>query len=411
MIHRNFFNSPPVLVFILCAFLTACNGGDGSSEERQIYGNPTNTTPVPDTISDNSESTGFPSNPGSCDARFQVARTGIASSVRDDGLIGLAIPIENETDDIIPAVQVTEIKVSNAITLAFTAPMALGDIGTDAVALISAEIEDRDGHPNKKYHVIVSGTYRDGQCTFTAKDFFSPIARSDDEIFPSRDGVVSVQSPLDAIYTPPQDTDSEGPNAESPIMIPPGPFRQLFQPTPMPSDEATPGGALVEIDVNLNSSSNNAGTPPDPNAARDAGGVVLATFNTGISYSLDGGISFTDVNLFVAWQRHLGTGPARPHEFFPAERRWVVLRPGGDLCPTTESLRVVAPVPNRVHQDAGSRWRYNDYYHAAEPASRRLGDTGSNQRQLLQCLAIRGSDCHRGRGGIVGSGNRRQRMA
>jgi len=56
-----------------------------------------------------------------------------------------------------------------------------------------------------------------------------------------------------------------------------------------------------------------AGTPPDPNAAAaTADGVVLATYNTGISVSTNGGANFTDINLF-------GPQPGNPARtsFFP----------------------------------------------------------------------------------------------
>jgi len=234
-------------------------------------------------------------NTDSCKARFEISETGIASSIWEDGTIGLTIPVENASDNTLPAVQVTDVKVSNATTLQPVAPVVLGDMDPEEVQLVNAEVTDRDGHLDKKYHVIVSGLYMtDGRdCTFTVKVFVSPQEISDDDTFPGRQGETFLQRPQDGVYLPPQDTDAddEGPNAESPILIPPGPFSELFPPTPTPSAGATPGGAaLVDIDQNSNSTSNNAGTPPDPNAARDTNGVVLATFNTGISYSLDGGV-------------------------------------------------------------------------------------------------------------------------
>jgi len=74
-----------------------------------------------------------------------------------------------------------------------------------------------------------------------------------------------------------------------------------------------------------------AGTPPDPNAAAaTADGVVLATYNTGISVSTNGGANFTDINLF-------GPQPGNPARtsFFPQS--------DGGLC----CDQVVVYVPNQ----------------------------------------------------------------
>ena len=72
-----------------------------------------------------------------------------------------------------------------------------------------------------------------------------------------------------------------------------------------------------------------AGTPPDPNAAASTDGVVLSTYNTGISYSTDGGMTFTDVNLF--------NPIAGRTSFFPQS--------DGGLC--CDQVVVFIPDPNR----------------------------------------------------------------
>src|SRR3990172_11381799 len=235
-------------------------------------------------------------------ASFEIPIPGIASSVWDDGTIGLTIPIENSSERTASDVQVTDVKVSDADTIEpASVPLGLGNMDPQEVKQVAAQVADRDGELNSKYHVIVRGHYASSGhgCNFTIAGFFSPSAASDSDTFPGHDGESILQRPQDAVYPELQPTPFTEPNAESPILIPPGPARQLFEPTETPSEGAAPAGApLVDITENRNSSSNNAGTPPDPNAARGTNNVVLTTFNTGISYSLDGGNSFTDVNLF-----------------------------------------------------------------------------------------------------------------
>ena len=326
----------------------------------------------------------------SCKARFEISETGIASSIWDDGTIGLTIPVENASDNTLPAVQVTDVKVSNATTRQPVAPVALGDMDPEEVQLVNAEVTDRDGHLDKKYLVIVSGRYKTDRrdCTFTVKAFVSPQKISDSDTFPGRRGETFLQRPQDGVYPPPQDTDAddEAPNAESPILIPPGPFRQLFPPTPTPSAGATPGGAaLVDIDQNRNSTSNNAGTPPDPNAASDTSGVVLATFNTGISYSLDFGASFTDVNLFAAVPGQPGRTSFFPQSdgglccdqvviYVPQQNLFVWLlqywpvstttpAPGGGTTTTITQpnrLRIAWATPEAIAADFFNAWTYGD---------------------------------------------------
>lgn len=370
---------PLIVAIVATAILPMATGAPGKSAKG--------ATPM---------ATGAPSmlvqgakNSRSCTGRFEISKTGIASSIWDDGTIGLTIPIENASDTTLPAVQVTDVKVSNARTRQPVAPVALGDMDPEEIQLLNAEVSDRDGHLNKKYRVIVRGRYTtDGrQCPFMVAAFVSPQQINDSDTFPGRQGEISVQLPQDAVYPPPQDTDAddEGPNAESPILIPPGPFRQLFPPTPTPSEGTTPGGALVDIDQNRNSTSNNAGTPPDPNAARGTNGVVLATFNTGISYSLDGGGSFTDVNLFAAV-------PGQPSRtsFFPESdgglccdqviiyvpqqnlfvwllQYWPVSTttpaPGGGTTTTITQpnrLRIAWATPEAITSDFFNAWRYGD---------------------------------------------------
>lgn len=227
---------------------------------------------------------------------------GVASSVAEDGTIGVAVPIENASDTAVFDLHVTEISISNAVSLEpVSLPVGLGDLGPREVVQVDTRIEDRDGHLNEKYRVVVRGYFSQGkrECNFAVRDFFSPGIADDEATFPGREGEMVVQTPQEAEFPKPRDTTFDRFNSESPIVIPPGLERELFEPTPTPTGGEVPAGAPLDISRNLNSTSNNAGTPPDPNAARGTNGVVLATFNTGISFSTDGGENFTDVNLLA----------------------------------------------------------------------------------------------------------------
>lgn len=257
-------------------------------------------------------------------AHFEIPIPGIASSVGRGGRIGLTIPIVNESARTARRVRATRVKVSGARQRPPTSlPVRLGNMSREEVKQVPVRVRDRDGHLNRRYRVTVRGRYRvtvRGRhrttrypCRFTVRASFLPHRVSDSKKFRGRPGETRVQRPKDALYPPPPKTAATEPNAETPILIPPGPVRQLFPSTPIESSRASPGGAaLVDIDQNRNSTSNNAGTPPDPNAARGTNNVVLATFNTGISFSVDGGGSFTDVNLFSA----VPGNPSRT-SFFP----------------------------------------------------------------------------------------------
>jgi hypothetical protein len=192
-----------------------------------------------------------------------------------------------------------------------TLPITLGviDPGHDAIMDLLVRVPASNG---TRYVLTISGTYRNaGQLYgYSINRAISPAPPP--TTFPVTTGTAVVQNPNAIAYPPSPPKIAFGPNAETPMLIPIGPPRQVFPPTPTstsigpPSGGTSPGGASVQIPVNTPMTGSNGLIPPDPNAAAQGGtnGVVLATYNAsrsgtpgGISYSTNGGATFTDVNL------------------------------------------------------------------------------------------------------------------
>lgn len=254
--------------------------------------------------------------PTSDRARLRILETGTTASVWADGTFGVVVPVTNTTEGVARRVVVTRVKVSRATLLGAKAlPVRLGDITGETVRQLPLHVKSR-GALRRRYGLVVVGRYgKPGAgCRFVLRGVVAPVRRNDKQTFKGRRGQARVQQPKEAKYPKPRKTEAHEFNAETPMLIPPGPRRLRFPPTPTPSRGETLGGAaLVDVDRNLNSTSSNAGFPPDPNAARGGQGVVISTFNTGISYSTNGGQAFTDVNLFAAPD---SLNPART-SFFP----------------------------------------------------------------------------------------------
>jgi|GEM_PF-3528152 len=257
-----------------------------------------------------SDSVSFPAN---------VVIEDVAVSAWDDGAtVGAQILLRNTGGESACNLQVTEVTVSNGSYAGpATLPLPLGsleagrDIRFDSLLTMPA-----DGSENE---LVVTGQYGCDSFpeTFTETRTIAPNVTPPGP-FTSQPSQAMAQNPNQAAYPPAPPPPTFGPNAESPIFVPLGPPRLL--PAPInPSNTAgtgvgtSQGGAAVQIPRNTGMSS--AGTPPDPNAAADSSnGVVLATYNTGISYSTDGGQTFTDVNLFSPQPGN----PART-SFFPQD--------------------------------------------------------------------------------------------
>jgi len=267
--------------------------------------------------------------PSACAVSIAIADGGIASSIWPNGTVGLAIPIANEAKVVARDVRVRGIQASSGTRVGNIRPLRLGNLPSGRVVPLQALMLGPRPKPSARYKLVVRGTA--GGCAFRAAGVVTVARRSNEQKFVVHRGSAVVQHPQKARFPRPQRTSDHDRNAETPVLVPPGPPRQLFPPTPTPTG-ATPAGAPgVNIIDNRNSTSTNGGTPPDPNAARGTDNVVLATFNTGISYSLDGGGSFTDVNLFAA----VSGEPSRT-SFFPQS--------DGGLC--CDQVVIYVPKPN-----------------------------------------------------------------
>jgi hypothetical protein len=233
----------------------------------------------------------------------QIILREAAVSVWDDNVsVGTQMQLVNAGNRPANQLRLTGVEVEGGT---YTGPTALptsslgdlqpgGDVRFDAILKVTTA----DGSPHL---LTVEGDYReDGKPRrFRAQRPINPNAAPPGPITATT-GTIVKQNPNTAVHPspPPPSPAPFRPNSESPIFVPIGPPRQLFTPTPTGTQLGTSaGGANVQIP--RNTSMRSAGVPPDPNAAAaTADGVVLATYNTGISFSTNGGQTFTDIPLF-----------------------------------------------------------------------------------------------------------------
>jgi hypothetical protein len=238
-----------------------------------------------------------------------------ASSPWDDGrTVGAQLQLQNLGEDDARDVRVTRIIIDGGSYVGpETLPLSLGNLEPEEDVVFNA-ILNLAPINGTKHMLTVEGTFLTGQHRrpFKANGNISPTTAPPGP-FNGQTGQTVKVSPSKAIYPPAPPPATFGPNAESPVFVPLGPARQIFPPTPTGTSLGTSAGsASVQIPRNTTSLTN-AGFPPDPDAAAAAtNGVVLSTYNTGISYSTNGGASFTDINLFAAQPGN----PART-SFFP----------------------------------------------------------------------------------------------
>jgi hypothetical protein len=259
----------------------------------------------------------------------------------DSTTVGVAMQIVNAGTAQAEDVLVTSVTLSAGSFQGPQAlPLAIGPIeaGSDTILNLIVKVPASDG---RSYLMTIAGTYR-----YAGQVYGYSINRSiapgpSPTSFPVSHGVSVVQNPNAVTYPPRPPAPVFGPNAESPVLIPIGPPRLIFPLTPTGTTVGPASGAAsVQIPINTKINGNGSFIPPDPNAAAQGGanGVVLTTYNSsgtgtagGISYSIDGGLTFTAVNLSDPQPGN----PART-SFFPQS--------DGGLC--CDQVVVYLPQPN-----------------------------------------------------------------
>lgn len=232
---------------------------------------------------------------------------GLALWDTDSTRVAVSVQIVNGGREPAQDVRVSSVTLSAGTYLGPAAlPIDLGTIvpSKDVVLDLLLSVPASNG---ERYMVTISGTYRHAGRShgYSINRAIRPAPSP--TTFESTPGTAVVQDPNAVSFPPSPPKITFGPNAETPMLIPIGPPRQVFPPTPTSTALGTSaGGASVQIPVNTPMTGSNGLIPPDPNAAAQGGtnGVVLATYNAsssgtpgGISYSTNGGATFTDVNL------------------------------------------------------------------------------------------------------------------
>jgi hypothetical protein len=247
-------------------------------------------------------------------APVQLYTVSAATSVwaTDHSKVGIELQIGNDGTSDAEDVQVSSVTVQGGSFSGPSLPTRLGTIDPGESALLDVLINVPTVDGFTRYLLTISGTYTYGGTGivygFSINYAVFPNANGPGPIS-ATSGTSTVFNPNLVSYPAARPAPPLLPNAESSILIPIGPPSILFPPTPTPTPLGTrAGSAAVQIPVNTNMT--NAGVPPDSNASAEGGGVVLATYNTGISYSIDSGATFTDVNLSAA------INPSRT-SFFP----------------------------------------------------------------------------------------------
>ena len=246
--------------------------------------------------------------------RLEMGQSQTARFDGDSPRVGFAIELRNRGADTAGNVRVVAVRVTQGRVID-RMPLLVGNIppGEAKVVQFVADVPVRAGRTPVQLDLSYVAAKRRDRAVLT-----TPVDVSINRPTPikPRAARTPIQRPGRVKYPPVRDVGKpELPNAETPMLIPPGPRRRV---TPIPTTgtgikQAVPGGS-ISIPVNTNDRTN-AGTPPDPSGASSGvGGVVLATYNSGIAFSVNGGTTFTDVNLVapVAGQ------PGR-NSFFPQD--------------------------------------------------------------------------------------------
>jgi hypothetical protein len=269
--------------------------------------------------------------PGDCnDTHLALFPSGIQTTIWSDGTVALTLPIENQGEHAASDVQLTQFDIQTGSRLTpASLPLALGEIVPDNVHVVDAHFKfPSTGSP---LAVTASGTYHVAShaCTFDIATSINPQPPNNSPI-PSTPVSTLKFNPSTVTYPPPpppntgerefNGTGVRAPQGEPRNLFPTPPSAtgvqkvapgSLGQPQPLPPG-ASPGNA-VEIVTNTGGGPY-GGFPPDPDAAgANPTQIAMYTANTGVSYSIDNGKTFTTVNLTSLVDP---TNPART-SFFP----------------------------------------------------------------------------------------------
>ena len=228
-----------------------------------------------------------------------VLQKAAVSAWGDNVTIGAQLQLANAGNRGVRNLRLTRVDVDGGGYQGPTAlPAPLGDLtpGKDVRFDAVIKVAATDGSARV---LVVEGNYQeeDDQRSFHVERTINPNGAPPGPIS-SVPGQTTKQNPNTAVYPPAPPVSPFRPNSESPIFVPIGPPRQIFPPTPTGTALGTSAGA-ANVQIPRNTTMRSAGVPPDPSAAAaTADGVVLATYNTGISFSINGGQNFTDIPLF-----------------------------------------------------------------------------------------------------------------
>jgi hypothetical protein len=303
----------------------------------------------------------------------------IAVSPWDDGrTVATKMILKNAGRTKVSDLRVTGIEVDGG---RYSGPVALpgtlGDLAPGEDALLDALLQlagiDGRAHSLRVVGDFLSGGYRQ---RFDAQDTIRPAPSSRAEIPTSR-GQLRKENPRRANYPVPPPRSTRPPNAETPMLIPIGPARELFPPTRRNTElGASPAAAGVQIPTN-STMNDIGGVPPDPNAAAaSTTGVSLVTWNTAISFSTNGGGGFTDIPLFSPQPGNPSRTSFFPQSdgglccdqvviYLPRQNIFVWLmqhRPmfNGTTITQTSRLRVAWATPQDAAADFWNAWTYCD---------------------------------------------------
>lgn len=305
----------------------------------------------------------------------------------DPTIATAAVQIANTGTTTASDVRVLSVAVrGGSVQAPSTFPVALGTLtpDSDVVLPVRMKLPATNG---TSYLLTISGSYVNAGTTygFSVNRYVAPTPLFLGP-FPAHSGISYVKHPAIELFPPPPGPKVFDNNAEAPILIPPGPFRQIFPATltGTPVGSLVGGAVLITTNTGTGNSScdaTNCSQPPDPSVAVGNGGnVVLGTNNRGksgsIRYSLDGGATFTSVNLTEPQPGN----PART-SFFPESDgglccdQVVIYLPGPNLfvwllqynpvqtataITQANRLRIAWATPAAIAADFWNAWAYAD---------------------------------------------------